>query len=377
MKIKKHNNTLITVTKPSLPPLEEFIPYLESIWEKKWITNKGEYHEQLEGELAEFLGADHLSLCANGTLALMIALKAMDIRGEVITTPFSFVATAHSILWQNCKPVFCDIDAHSFNIDPDKIEALITDRTSAILPVHVYGNPCDHERIREIADRRGLRLIYDAAHAFHVRQNGKSVCNWGDLSILSFHATKVYHTFEGGAVISHSDEIRQKIEDLRNFGFHGETRVEDLGINAKMNEVQAAMGLLQLRYTERQIAERRKIAAIYDRELRDVSGLQLFVYPENVEPNYSYYPVMVNEKDCACSRDELYLSLKKRGIYTRRYFYPLITHFPMYRTLPSADPNTLPVAEAIAKQVICLPVYPALEEMQVRQICELIRKSMR
>jgi dTDP-4-amino-4,6-dideoxygalactose transaminase len=365
-------NKKINVTQPSLPSLSEFIPYLESIWEDKWLTNNGKFHKQLERELEGFLGVEHVALCSNGTLALILALKALNIKGEVITTPFSFVATSHAISWNGCSPVFADIDPDTFNLDPDKVEDMITENTSAIMPVHVYGKPCDNTELQKIADKHGLKLIYDAAHAFHVRRNGESILRWGDLSILSFHATKVFNTFEGGAVICHTPEMKQKIINLKNFGIQGETSVVDTGINAKMNEVQAAMGLLQLKYLDDTIEKRRTISDLYGQLLYNVQGITLPHNDEKISQNYSYYPILIDGVHDGRSRDQVYEILKTNNIFSRRYFYPLITHFPMYASLSSAAPKGLPVAERVAQQVLCLPIYPELSHKDVRRICKLI-----
>ncbi|MEA2077122.1 MAG: DegT/DnrJ/EryC1/StrS family aminotransferase [Candidatus Marinimicrobia bacterium] len=365
-------NKKINVTQPSLPSLSEFIPYLESIWEDKWLTNNGKFHKQLESELEGFLGVEHVALCSNGTFALILALKALNIKDEVITTPFSFVATSHAISWNGCSPVFADIDPDTFNLDPNKVEDMITENTTAIMPVHVYGKPCDNIRLKEIARKHDLKLIYDAAHAFHVRKNGESILQWGDLSILSFHATKVFNTFEGGAVICHTPEMKQKICDLKNFGIQGETSVVDTGINAKMNEVQASMGLLQLKYLDDTIEKRRTISDLYDQLLYNVQGITLPHNDEKISQNYSYYPILIDEAYDGRSRDQIYEMLKTNNIFSRRYFYPLISHFPMYASLSSAAPKGLPVAERVAQQVLCLPIYPELSLKDVRRICKLI-----
>jgi len=372
--MKTDPNPTTYVTEPFLPPLEEFIPYLEKIWESKRLTNNGHFHQQLEQELAEYLGVKYISLFANGTLALVTALQEMRITGEVITTPFSFVATTHSIWWNNIKPVFVDIEPKSFNLNPEKIEAAITPKTSAILPVHVYGNPCAVDRIQEIADIYGLKIIYDAAHAFGVKLNGQSILNLGDMSILSFHATKVYNTFEGGAIICHDDKVRRRINFLKNFGFAGETTVVAPGINSKMNEVQAAFGLLQLKYIDRVREKRKKIAEFYREKLAHVAGISFLTDLPHVEHNYSYFPVFVNSARYGCSRDALYERLKTHEIYTRRYFYPLISNFSPYNSLDSAAPENLPVANKVADEVICLPIYPELKLTRVAEIATLIKK---
>lgn len=362
----------IYVTQPSLPDLEEFIPYLREIWDNKILTNNGPMHKELEKELASFLGVSYISLFANGTLALVTALQALRITGEVITTPYSFVATTHSLWWNNIKPVFVDIEPEFGNLDPDKIETAITPNTTAIMPVHVYGNPCHVERIKEIADIYGLKLIYDAAHAFGVKYKGGSILNYGDLSILSFHATKVFNTFEGGAIISHDSATKQRIDYLKNFGFAGETTIMAPGINSKMNEVQAAMGLLQLKSFEGSIEKRKTVADTYRELLKGIQGIAMLSEPEDTISNYAYFPIFVNEKEYGMSRDQLYEKLKQNNIYGRRYFYPLISEFSMYKGLESAAANNLPIAHKIANEVICLPIYPELEINNIREITYLI-----
>lgn len=365
----------ITVTKPYLPRLEEFIPYLKQIWESGQLTNNGPFHQQFEQKLAEYLGVKYISLFANATLALVTALQSLRIAGEVITTPYSFVATTHALWWNNIKPVFVDIEPQYCNLAPDKIEAAITPYTTAILPVHVYGNPCNVERIQEIADMYGLKVIYDGCHAFGVRINGQSVLNFGDLSVISFHATKVFHTFEGGAIISHDENTKKRIDFLKNFGFAGETTVVAPGINAKMNEVQAAMGLLQLKYIESNIQKRRYLTSLYREQLAGLPGIRFLEDMPGVAHSYPYFPIFVDASAYGLKRDALYERLKQHGIYGRRYFYPLISQFPVYRTLDSARPGKLLVAEQITEQVICLPLYPDLSDKTVSFITEIIRKS--
>ena len=369
---QKH--TITPVTSPLLPPLEEFQPYLEQIWESKWLTNNGQFHQQLEQELADYLGVKHVCLFSNGTLALMTALQALRITGEVITTPYSFVATTHSLWWNNIKPVFVDIEPETLNLDPEKIEAAITPHTTAIMPVHVYGNPCDMEAIKDIADTYNLRVIYDAAHAFGVTVNGEPVLNYGDMSVLSFHATKVFNTFEGGAIICHSEKMKRHIDDLKNFGFRGETRVVAPGINAKMNELQAAFGLLQLRHVDEAIARRKTIAETYRQQLAGIQGIRFLDDLPGVKHAYPYFPIFINEQAYGKSRDELYEALKANNIYGRRYFYPLISNFPTYKGLNSAGPDNLPVANEVAEQVICLPIYPDLEQSEVERIVEITKE---
>lgn len=364
--MNKKQNKPIYVTQPFLPPLEAFYPYLEQIWESKCLTNNGPFHKELENKLADYLGVEHLALFANGTLALVTALQALRISGEVITTPFSFVATAHSLLWNGIKPVFVDIHPETFNLDPEKIEAAITPHTTAIMPVHVYGKPCDVENIQHIAETYGLKIIYDAAHAFGVRYKGGSVLKHGDLSTMSFHATKVFNTFEGGAIVCPDDKTKRRVDDLKNFGFHGEVTVVAPGINAKMNEIQAAFGLLQLKHVDQAITRRQAIDALYRQELVNIKGITFPTLPADTQYNYAYFPILV-EKDYPLTRDGLYDKLREQGIFPRRYFYPLISEFPMYRGLPSATRQNLPVAHKVAESVLCLPIYPALkpEEQQI------------
>lgn len=356
------------VTKPSLPPLDEFVESLKEIWDSKWLTNNGKFHQQLEKEMAVYLGVKYVSLFTNGTLALMTALQVLRITGEVITTPYTFVATTHSLNWNGIKPVFVDVDPVYGNLDPHKIEAAITPKTTAIVPVHVYGNPAEVDKIQDIADIYGLKVIFDAAHAFGINYNGQSILNFGDLSILSFHATKVYNTIEGGAIICHDEKTKKRIDYLKNFGFADETTVIAPGINAKMNEVQAAYGLLQLKYLKDNIQKSRKIAEIYDKELGPMKGVRILKHHPEVDHNYSYYPIFVDEKKYGKSRDGLYEYLKENNIYGRRYFYPLVSEFPMYKGLDSAKPTNLPKASKLANQVICLPIYPELDYPTVSDI---------
>lgn len=367
----------IFVTQPSLPPLEEFIDYLKLIWDSKILTNNGPLHQLFEEKLAAYLGVKHLSVFANGTLALMTALQALRINGEVITTPFSFVATTHSLWWNNIKPVFVDIEPEYFTIDPQKIEAAITPLTSAIMPVHVYGNPCDTEAIQRIADTYGLKVIYDAAHTFGVTINGNSILNAGDLSILSFHATKTFNTIEGGAIISPDEKTKKRIDFLKNFGFADEVTVIEPGINAKMNELQAAYGILQLKYVDYYVSRRKKIALLYREQLSGIPGLRILDDIAEVRHTYTYFPILVDSISFGLSRDELYEKLKAHNIFGRRYFYPLISQFPTYRGLPSANPDNLPVATRIANQVICLPIYPDLSLEDVNTICKVIERCSR
>ncbi len=363
----------ILVTQPELPPLEEFHELLKDIWTTKWLTNNGKYHQALESELAAFLGVPYLSLFSNGTMALITALQTLRITGEVITSPYSFVATTHALHWNGIKPVFCDIESDFFNLDPAKIEAAITPKTTAILPVHVYGNPCKVEEIAKIADTYGLKIIYDACHAFHVKINGQSVMNFGDLSVLSFHATKVYNTIEGGAIICHDEKTKKRIDYLKNFGFADEVTVVAPGINAKMNEIQSAYGLLQLKYVNESIDKRKVVAEQYRLLLANTPGIRVLYDIPEVQHNYPYFPILIDHKAFGTSRDEVYEELKKYNIFGRRYFYPLISQFPTYRGLPTASAENLPVAELVAKQVLCLPIYPGLPIDKVEKICRIIK----
>lgn len=367
-----YNQNNILVTSPLLPPLEEFIPYLESIWESKRLTNGGPFHVQLENELAGYLGVKHISLFANGTLALMTALQALRISGEVITTPYSFVATSHALLWNDIKPVFVDIDPSTCNIDPRKIEAAITPATTAIMPVHCYGIPCNMNEIQEIADNYGLKVIYDAAHAFAVKQDGESILNQGDLSVLSFHATKVFNTFEGGAIICPNENVKRRIDFLKNFGFADETTVVAPGINGKMNEIQAAFGVLQLKHVDVAFERRKIIYETYLQKLSGINGLRFGAIPEGVEWNYSYCPIFIDDTLFPLSRDELYENLKRANVYARRYFYPLISEFPMYKGYKSSNPENLLQAFKVSRQVMCLPIYPALTDTQQDDIIEAL-----
>ena len=362
----------ITVTSPLLPPLEEFIPYLQQIWDSKWITNNGSFHQQLEQALCEYLGVKYISLFTNGTLPLITALQAMRITGEVITTPYSFVATTHALWWNGIKPVFVDVDSATGNLDPEKIEAAITPKTTAIMPVHVYGTPCDTERIKEIADKYGLKVIYDAAHAFGVRKDGESILNAGDMSTLSFHATKVYNTIEGGALVMHDAETKKRIDYLKNFGFAGETTVVAPGINSKMDEIRAAYGLLNLKQVDAAIAARKRVALRYREALRDVDGITFFHDQSTITHNYSYFPIFVDAEEYGMTRDELYFKMKERNVLGRRYFYPLISDFSTYRGLESAKPENLPNARMMADSVICLPMYHDLTDEDIEKIVSLI-----
>ena len=365
-------NKPVYVTQPALPPMEEFSIYLNQIWESKILTNNGPFHQQFEKELADYLGVKYLSVFANGTLALITALQALRITGEVITTPFSFVATTHSLWWNNIKPVFVDIEPEYFNLDPKRIEAAITPQTTAIMPVHVYGNPCKVYEIQQIADTYGLKVIYDAAHAFGVTVNGNSILNHGDLSILSFHATKTFNTIEGGAIICHDEKTKRRIDFLKNFGFADEVTVVEPGINAKMNELQAAYGLVQLKHVDEYIAKRKAVVEQYRDGLKDIKGIRFLNDIEGIRHSYTYFPILINEEEYGESRDEVYERLKQNNIYGRRYFYPLISQFPTYRGLISAQTENLPVATKIAHQVICLPIYPDLDIDTVEMICNIL-----
>jgi dTDP-4-amino-4,6-dideoxygalactose transaminase len=361
----------IYVTQPDLPPLEDFIPYLQEIWDRKILTNCGPFHEQLEAELARYLGVEHLSLFTNGMMALVTMLQALRISGEVITTPYSFVATAHALHWNGIKPVFVDVDPLTGNMDPLKIEAAITPQTTAIMPVHVYGTPCDNAEISRIANVYGLKVVYDAAHAFGVRQNGESICQYGDMSALSFHATKVFNTFEGGAIISHDAEMKRRINYLKNFGFADEVTVVAPGTNAKMSEVQAAMGLAQLKRVDNAIAARKSIAEKYRAAFAGVNGIRCLQTPADTQLNFSYFPIFL-DKEFGMNRDQLFAKLRASGIIARRYFYPLISEFPSYRGLASARRENLPNAFRLAESVLCLPIYPALSEQDQQRVVDAI-----
>jgi dTDP-4-amino-4,6-dideoxygalactose transaminase len=364
----------IFVTQPSLPPLVEFISYLEAIWANKVLTNGGPFHQQLEKALCDYLGVKHLALFSNATIGLVTALQALRVTGEVITTPYSFVATAHSLLWNGIKPVFVDVDPKSLNIDPAKIEAAITPYTTAIMPVHCYGHPCDVDAIQKIADNHNLKVIYDAAHAFGVQCHCGSVLNHGDLSVLSFHATKVFNTFEGGAIICPDAKTKLRIDQLKNFGFVDETTVVAPGINGKMSEINAAFGMLQLQHVDEALAKRKLIDFAYRDALRNVTGIRCLPDAGEHKANYSYFPILV-EAGYALSRDALYQKLKDNNIYARRYFYPLITDFPMYRGMPSAQSDNLPVATAAAQRVICLPIYPNLTAQDIQRVISIVHGS--
>ena len=365
---------LITVTAPLLPDLHDFHEVLQEIWNSKWITNNGSFHQQLEKELAAYLKVPYISLFTNGTLPLITALQALRISGEVITTPYSFVATTHSLWWNGIKPVFVDIDPATGNIDPDKIEAAITSKTTAIMPVHVYGKPCDTKRIEEIADKYGLKVIYDAAHAFGVEVDGESILNAGDMSTLSFHATKVYNTIEGGALVMHDERTKKRIAYLKNFGFAGETEVVAPGINSKMDEMRSAYGLLNLKQVDAAIEARHQVAVKYREALRPIEGITFMDDMPDVKHNYSYFPIFIDAEKYGMTRDELYFKMKAENVLGRRYFYPLISEFTTYRGLESAKPENLPNAHKMANSVICLPMHHELNEEDVERILKTIIK---
>ena len=368
------DKSIITVTSPLLPSLDEFTESLKEIWGSKWITNNGQFHQKLEAALAEYLKVPYVSLFTNGTLPLLTALQALRITGEVITTPYSFVATTHALWWNGIKPVFVDIDPSTGNIDPQKIEAAITPRTTAILPVHVYGKPCDTEAIQSIADKYGLKVIYDAAHAFGVEVNGESLLNAGDMSTLSFHATKVFNTIEGGAMVMHDEKTKQRIDYLKNFGFANEIEVVGPGINSKMDEIRSAYGLLNLKQVDAAIAARQKVAVAYREALRNVDGISFWDDMPGVRHNYSYFPIFVDAEKYGMTRDELYVKMKDQGVWGRRYFYPLISEFSTYRGLESSRPDNLPNAHRMADTVICLPMHHALSENDLNRIINSIIK---
>lgn len=363
----------ITVTSPLLPPLEEFTELLQDIWQRKWLTNNGHYHKLLEEALADYLGVPYLSLFTNGTLPLITALQALNLtHGEVITTPYSFVATTHALIWNGLTPVFADVDPVWGNLDPAAVEACITERTVAIMPVHVYGTPCDTAALQHIADKHGLKIIYDAAHAFGVKQNGNSVLQAGDMSTLSFHATKVYNTVEGGALVCHSAEMKRHIDQLRNFGFTGETEVEAAGINSKMDEIRASYGLLNLRQVDAAIAARKGIAESYRAALAHVPGIRCLHDIPGVQHNYAYFPIYIDAAAYGRTRDELYFSLREHGIFARRYFYPVIPDFSIYANSLSAKAAHIPHARALAASVICLPMYTELSGQEMTRIINAI-----
>jgi len=366
------DKNIITVTSPLLPDLDEFRKMLEDIWDRRWITNNGHYHKELEKALAEYLKVPYVSLFTNGTLPLITALQALRITGEVITTPYSFVATTHALWWNGIKPVFVDIDPSTGDIDPDRIERAITPKTTAIMPVHVYGKPCKVDEIQAIADKYGLKVIYDAAHAFGVEVNGESILNAGDMSTLSFHATKVFNTIEGGAMVMHEAKTKQRIDYLKNFGFAGETEVVAPGINSKMDEMRSAYGLLNLKQVDAAIEARHQVAVKYREALRDVEGISFWDDMPGVKHNYSYFPIFVDARRYGMTRDELYFKMKERGVLGRRYFYPLICEFSTYRSLESSTRENLPNAYKMADEVICLPMHHLLDEEDINRILNCI-----
>lgn len=368
------NNNQITVTSPLLPDLNEFNEMLKQLWKSKWITNNGEFHHQLEKELAEYLSVPYISLFTNGTLPLITALQALRITGEVITTPYSFVATTHSLWWNGIKPVFVDVDPCNCGLDPNKIEAAITPKTTAIMPVHCYGKPCDTKAIQEIADKYGLRVIYDAAHAFGVEVDGESILNAGDMSTLSFHATKVYNTIEGGALVMHDEKTKQRIDYLKNFGFADEVTVVAPGINSKMDELRSIYGILNLRQVDAAIAARQNVAKKYREALRDVPGVRFFEDMSGVRHNYSYFPIFIDVEEFGMTRDELYFAMRDESVLGRRYFYPLISDFSTYRGLPSATRENLPEAYKLADTVLCLPMHHALSDNDIERVLRFFRK---
>ncbi len=370
---KMSNEKQITVTSPLLPGLDEFQGLLKEIWDSKWITNNGQFHRQLEKELAEYLKVPYISLFTNGTLPLITALQALRITGEVITTPYSFVATTHSLWWNGIKPVFVDVDPANCSLDPDKIEAAITPKTTAIMPVHCYGKPCDTKAIQEIADKYGLKVIYDAAHAFGVEVDGESILNAGDMSTLSFHATKVYNTIEGGAMVMKDEQTKKRIDYLKNFGFANETTVVAPGINSKMDEVRAAYGILNLRQVDAAIEARRKVAKRYRDALRDVEGVTFFDDMPGVRHNYSYFPVFIDAEKFGRTRDELYFEMREANVLGRRYFFPLISEFSTYRGLPSATRENLPEAYRLADTVLCLPMHHELSDEDINRVLKIIK----
>lgn len=367
-----NNDKQITVTSPLLPPLEDLDKYLQDIWNRKWITNNGQFHQELEAALCDYLKVPCISLFTNGTLPLVTALQALRITGEVITTPYSFVATTHSIWWNGATPVFVDVDPVTGNLDPNHIESAISPRTTAIMPVHVYGQPCDTAAIQDIADKYGLKVIYDAAHAFGVEVGGKSVLTAGDLSTLSFHATKVFNTIEGGAMVMKDAETKKRIDYLKNFGFADETTVVGPGINSKMDEVRSAFGLCSLKIIDNAIEARHRVAVKYREALSGIKGIRVLQDTPGVRHNYSYFPIFIDAEEYGTTRDELYFKMKEQNVLGRRYFYPLISTFSTYRGLPSASPSNLPNATRLAEQVICLPIHHQLDEGDVERILSFI-----
>ncbi|WP_341915042.1 DegT/DnrJ/EryC1/StrS family aminotransferase [Polaromonas sp. YR568] len=364
-------NPEIFVTRPSLSPLEEFIPYLEEIWESRIVTNGGKFHRQLENELCNHLGVEHISLFNNGTIALITALRVLSLSGEVITSPYSFIATSQSITWNNLAPVFVDIDPLTMNLDPTKVEAAITQKTTAILATHCYGIPCDVQALEKIGKQYGLKVIYDSAHAFGVQDETGSILKYGDLSVLSFHATKVFNTFEGGAIVCSSADMKALIDSTKNFGYGDELTVNKLGLNGKLSEINSAFGLVQLKYVDESIAKRKKIDSFFRQSFCYTPGITCLEYPEKVINNYSYFPILVGD-DFPLSRDKLKELLAENNIIARRYFYPLISDFEYYSSLKSANPDNLPVAKQIAENILCLPIYPDLDLFNQNKIVSII-----
>ena len=362
----------IELTSPLVPELDEFCGLLKDIFDRRWLSNCGKYHQILEKALCEYLKVPYLSLYANGTLPLITALNALDVKGEVITTPFTFVATSHAIVLSGSTPVFADIDPLTYNLDPDKIEAAISPRTTAIMPVHCYGTPCDTVRIQEIADRHGLKVIYDAAHAFGVEVDGRSILEAGDMSAISFHATKVYNTVEGGALVCKDKKTSDRLNQMRNFGIASETEITELGQNAKMDEVRAAFGLLNLAKVDNAILQRKRVAETYRSELRGVSGISVLEDIPGVKHNYAYFPIFIDAENYGMTRDELYFKMREANVVGRRYFYPLISELPMYRGLDSAASGNLPIAHQVADSVLCLPIHHELSEESIHRILNLI-----
>ena len=375
--LTNNNQEKIFITRPQLPSLEKLQPYLEEIWDNKILTNNGPFHKRFEKELANYLEVEQVNLFTNGTIALLVGLQALCIKGEVITTPFSFVATTHVLKWNGITPVFCDIENKSLNIDPNKIEMLISPKTTAIMPVHIYGYPCDTDKIQAIADKYSIKVIYDAAHAFGTKLNNKNFLLEGDMSVLSFHGTKLFNTFEGGAIVSSNEEFKKRIDYLKNFGIADEETVTEPGINGKMNEFQSIIGLLSLETVEEEIANRKKIAEIYFELLADIKGIKVFNQFDGYEYNYAFFPILIDEKEFSASRDRVYDELKKNNIFTKKYFYPLISNMPSYRSLPSAAKKNLPVANKISEQILCLPIYGTLKSDSVNKIVEIIKTSGR
>jgi len=364
----------IYVTRPLLPSIKDYKKRIEDIWESQWITNNGQQHQELENKLQDYLKVDNLSLINNGTIALQIALKSLDLKGEVITTPFTFAATPHSISWNCLKPVFCDIDPETLNIDPDKIEDLITDKTSAILAVHVFGTPCDVDKIQKIADKYGLKVIYDGAHAFGTEINGTAIGNFGDITMYSFHATKLFNTIEGGALACNDKKLKEKIDLFKNFGIKNENEVVTIGTNGKMNEFQAAMGLEVLKEVDDERKKREEIKQVYYNKLKDIEGINFIHDINNVKNSYQYLVIRINKDKFGFSRDELYEKLKEYNVYTRKYFYPLCSNYDCYNGFNSATKENLPVANKVVNETLSLPFYGDLGKEKTIKICNFIQQ---